>query len=258
MNYKISLITILGFSSVFLTNSSWAFQVDFTNWQGTGDFALASNQAQLSTNRLNNDDFPSLDSNFNFSGNPATRTLPADNLEAFVDLSVGQLDGPDFFFDLATEGSAIKQNLTVNAGDVLTFSANFLTNDDDSDGSGFGDHAFLVVDGSLKQILVNVATATLNPASTYAKQTGEQTYTYIFPASGDFPVAIGVVDIGDDRQSSAFVVSNFELTTTAVPFDFSPAPGLILTGIFFSLNYSRRNMLKRLFMDSRNCCQEDS
>ncbi len=240
MNYKTSLITLLGVSNFFFTNSSWAFQVDLRSSQGTGDFSVTSNQAQLSTNGLNNDDFPSLDSNFNVSGNPATRTLPADNLEAFVDLSVGGLDGSDPFFDFATEGSAIKQNLTVNAGDVLTFSANFLTNDDDSDGSGFGDYAFLVVDGSLEQILANVATATLNPASTYAEQTGEQTYSYIFPANGDFPVAIGVVDIGDDRQSSAFVVSNVELTTAAVPFDFSPAPGIILAGILFSLNYFRR------------------
>ncbi|MCZ8226538.1 MAG: PEP-CTERM sorting domain-containing protein, partial [Microcystis sp. LE19-84.1B] len=52
----------------------------------------------------------------------------ASNLQSFLSLSGNQLSNL-----FVTEGSAIKQTITANAGDILSFSWNFLTDEDAAD-----------------------------------------------------------------------------------------------------------------------------
>ncbi|HIK03605.1 MAG TPA: PEP-CTERM sorting domain-containing protein [Trichormus sp. M33_DOE_039] len=130
-------------------------------------------------------------------------------LEEFLELSSGDLTSLG-----AVEGSAIKQTITVNAGDVLTFSWNFLT-DDDSGDQNYNDFAFF----SLSNVnqLANTYDATILSFSDLAQQTGYQSYSYNFTTAGTYTLGFGVVDVGDTTVNSALLVDNVKLTPVPEP-----------------------------------------
>lgn len=116
----LTLFTITAQARAGFINGSFE-SGNFTGWTTTGDTLVTgsgigvtpihgSSQAFLTT-ASNNGDFN------NFSGSDA---VSAAALESFLGLSAGTV-GNGF------EGSAIRQTVTVNAGDVLTFRYKFLT-----------------------------------------------------------------------------------------------------------------------------------
>jgi hypothetical protein len=98
-------------------------------------------------------------------------------------------------------GSAIKRTLLVNAGDVLSFG-----------------YSFSGTDSAL-----DVAFVTLG--STIIPLTSGSAFSSTFTTTGSINFGIGVVDINDSIGESNLVVRNVDLTP--VPFEFSPALGLL-------------------------------
>jgi hypothetical protein len=103
-------------------------------------------------------------------------------------------------------GSAIKQTFTAAAGDILSFNL---------DVSNFDnlppDRIFVLFNGSL-------ATFTANSSVSRTLIAGNNT------------IAIGVVDIEDFANSSLVGIRN--VAFTPVPFEFSPAIGLGVLGVW--------------------------
>jgi hypothetical protein len=114
----------------------------------------------------------------------------------------------------AVEGSAIKQNITVNAGDVLTFSWNFLTDEVSAD-PNYNDFAFFSI-SNINQ-LANTYDATFFSFSLLAQETGYQSYIYNFTTDGTYTLVFGVVDVGDTTVNSALLVDNVKLTPVPEP-----------------------------------------
>lgn len=173
------------------------------------------------------------------NGNAADVSITAGALETFLDLGVGGLSGAGAG---AFRGSGIKQSLTtVNVGDILTFSWNFLTNENTP--SATNDFAFFSVSrvggGPTAQLLANTnSTFTAINAGTFAEQTGYQQQSFTFTVAGDYTLGFGVVNATDQFGSSALLVDNVAIT--AVPEPTGLASLIVLGGTVLSLR-RRRN-----------------
>lgn len=141
----------------------------------------------------------------------------------------------------AFNGSAIRQTLTVNALDTLTFDWNFLT----SEGVGTPqDTAFFSVSrvGGTSQTFLLARPINANIAFTEAgfkEQTGYKSLTppFQFNLAGDYVVGFGVVNLDDARFPSGLLVD--KVTLTAVP-EPTALAGLGLLGLSLAMRRRRR------------------
>ncbi|MEB3887423.1 S8 family serine peptidase, partial [Lyngbya sp. CCY1209] len=132
------------------------------------------------------------------------------DLEAFLNLPGGILDG--LGNGDATEGSAIKQTLTVKAGDEISFDYNFLTNEGSE--SPFNDFAFVSVESD-GDTVANTFTPLVPSGTSFWSETGWGTYTHTFTADGTYNIGVGAVDVGDTAIDSGVLLDNFSFTGTA-------------------------------------------
>ncbi len=144
-------------------------------------------------------------------------SVPDAALEGFLGLASGSLDSA-FGGGTgagATEGSAIKQEITVAAGDTLTAKLNFLTSEA-TPSSPFNDTSFFAsVDGL---ILAANTFGTFGTSGTPLKEeTGYFDFSYTFTSSGTFTVGFGVVDVAAFDLDSALLVDNVALTAVPIP-----------------------------------------
>jgi hypothetical protein len=200
---KLYLAALGIFGSVAIANPIFAFSFtsDLTssNWQSSGDVLRTATTASLSNALKNNGDNDLV--NLNFTGtNPTQAGQPVQSLESFLGVSVGFLD----IGGQAQEGSAIRQTFTAAAGEIISFNLS-IPNFDSSD------LIFVLFNGSLTTFTTNS-----NVSRTLRAGTND--------------IAIGVVDITDSTVSSQVVVNN--VAFTPIPFEFSPALGLGLLGVW--------------------------
>ncbi|MHC5916737.1 MAG: PEP-CTERM sorting domain-containing protein [Nostoc sp.] len=157
------------------------------------------------------------------------------DLETFLELSPGSLG--------AEEGTAIKQTVNINAGDILTFDWNFLT-DQDPDAT-YNDFAFFSLGNITNQLAdTNSPFTIFTSFSRLSKETGYQPYSYKFQIAGTYTLGFGVVDIGDDTVNSALLVDNIQLTKTVTSV---PEPSTILaTFITLLFGFTRKRQIKKI------------
>jgi hypothetical protein len=138
-------------------------------------------------------------------------------LEVFLGLSPGALssvNGP------AVEGTAIQQTIAVaNAGDVVTFDFDFLTdegtNPPDPD---FNDFAFVTINGAITELADTMTPGFVPapPASNFFDHTAYRSFMFVAPTAGLYTFGFGVVDVGSDGLiDSGLLLDN--LLVTAVP-----------------------------------------
>jgi hypothetical protein len=134
-------------------------------------------------------------------------------IEAFLGLPAGRLDAINS--SDAIEGSAISQTLTGNAGDILSFDWNFLTNELSPD--GFEDFAFWsLVNLDTGQLLADIFTPgfVASPTPLFADETGFRNVTFALPSGGTFLLGFGVMDAWDPIVASGLLIDNVSLTST--------------------------------------------
>ena len=230
MKLTINLIRSITGSSLLLATPSVAANLSLTPWEILGDVQIVNaNLVYLSNNALVSDDFGfGLDENYNFSNNPAVDNFFSD-LETGLGLLSGALDLDANKFEYAYEGSALKKIVKVQAGEQLSFKWNFLTNELSQLKHSFPDYGFLLVDDQL--IKLASVNNELVASSKYEWETGWQTYNYTFTSDSESLIAFGVVDIGDYAVSSAFKISNVNLSRNDSVRNKIPEPNLRL-GLF--------------------------
>lgn len=144
------------------------------------------------------------------------------------------------------EGSALKTTFTVNAGDVLTFDWNFLTDSMNGDERGlYNDFAFVTISGTVYELadtfspFIGILTDT-----SFENQTGYKTFSYSFTTAGTYILGVGVVDVGDGSSDSGLFVDNVLLssppTPTGVPEPASVLGVLAFGAVAISLRRSHR------------------
>jgi hypothetical protein len=244
------LPSLIGFSSLILTAApsyaltNGSFETDLTNgWEVGGNVTRQTSAFGVTPTNLI---YQSLATTFQFSSSavePPLQVGVVDGLEDFLGIP---LDNPSIFDDpndpvggAALEGSVLKQNITVQAGDVLTLDWNFVSNDDAN--VQFPDYAFILIStlGDLGTVTYNDlytlsdATLPLPPSNPFAYQTGYLPFTYTFPTSGTYLLGVGgVVDINDFDGNSGVLVDNVVITSSSSQI---PEPSSILGVILLGL-----------------------
>lgn len=267
----VALLTSLAFSSAAdaaIVNSG--FEEDFDGWDTIGDFRIENSsfgsgpiegdsQAFLST-AFN--ETIGLDENFNeiIGGNAACVTFISgvceDSLEAFFNVSIFQ--GDTFLDSIATglpiEGSAVKQTFTARAGQILSFSWNFLTNEsvehaavDDFTYPDFNDFAFVSIQSDtsgdqLFSIADTISDFRNSSNQFFDNETGFGTFSYILPTNGEYTLGIGVVDVGEPTRISGLLVDR-----VAVVPETSSTLGLLFLGALGTVSIIKGVREKRFY-----------
>ena len=133
--------------------------------------------------------------------------------DPFLGLSVGSVTQFAYAIghSIAWEGSAIKQSFTANAGSILSFKWNYLTDE------GLPiDFAFAVLDGSLI-LLADSSTTQPGSGTLFANASGYHTFATTLTGSGAHQIAIGVVDTGDSAVNSGVLLDDFTIRALAEP-----------------------------------------
>jgi hypothetical protein len=93
------------------------------------------------------------------------------------------------------QGSALAQDFTANAGDILTFDWNFLTNEERVFVGG--DFAFVTITPTGESAELADAITTLLPSSAlfFGRETGFQTFSHQLAVGGNYRLGIGILDV---------------------------------------------------------------
>jgi hypothetical protein len=160
------------------------------------------------------------------------------DLEEFLNLAPGVLDG--LGNGDVTEGSAIKQTFTAEAGDILTFDWNFLTNE--ATPSNFNDFAFFSITPFTIELAdttspLFIGTLDPDPEPDFSQQTGYQTTSIAISEPGTYTLSFGVADVGDDFVDSALLLDNIQVGDGGIEpndtiFEATPT-GLFGEGFYF-------------------------
>ena len=219
-----------------------AVVVNFSSWQTFGDVTTPSKgQANLSSDAIQNDDFPAPSGTFNFSGTPAGQAGPLPDLQDFLGIATDALDSGG----TAIDGSAIKNKINVQAGDMFSFNYNFLTNETASP-NPLNDFAFFLVNNQVFPLADT--TAAFNVSTPFNTETGVNSYAYTFSTPGNYNLGLGVVDINDVTVTSALQVSNANIRP--VPFEFSPGLTILALGALSTIAQLNSLVRKRKALGS--------
>jgi len=143
------------------------------------------------------------------------------------------------------EGSAIQQSFYADAGDVLTFDWNFLTDEFTAvppEPDYYTDFLWGYLEGPSSNEETVFAHVNQDPSNFFASasifndETGYHTFTFTFAESGTFTLTLGVHDVEDTQYDTAGIFDNFVLRK-------SPEPGtfvLVAGGLLGLGGYARR------------------
>lgn len=214
--------------------------LDLTTGLAGGDALALSDTSVFMTTAFNADDDEGTD--FNFSGN--VPLMAGGDLEAFTGHPAGEFDISRFdgSFSQAMEGSAfVMQNITVAAGDMLSFDWTFYTNE--AEAGALADAAYFSVLNDTTALLANAANGITGDAglSGFRAATGG-TFSHTFAQAGNVSLVFAVVDTDDVTASSALAVNNLAITPVPEPKDWMLiAAGLGLVGLM--VQRSKRRLM---------------
>jgi hypothetical protein len=199
---------------------------DFTGWDGSGSFVVQTAA------------FGATPTSGTYHALLSTGANSAASIEAFLGLTSGTLNA--ISGGTATIGSAIRQSITGQAGDVLSFDWNFLTNEFLEEAL-YNDFAFwsLVNQQSGELLADTFFVPFVLSSTTFTSETGYQATTFTLTQSGTFTLGFGVMDVQDQAIRSGLLIDNVQLTSSASPI---PEPSsLVVFGLAaLGLVYFRR------------------
>ncbi len=192
--------TVLTGTAQAATLSNGSFEQNFTGWNRTGNTSI-----QNASSGIN----PVDGTNQALLTNAGAAT-GATGLEDFFELTAGTLNGLGVF-----NGAGISQSFTANAGDTLSLSWNFLTNEPPT--TVTNDFAFVVLNGVTTLADTNSSLLGASSSIFFDSDTGYQTFNFTFATSGIFTLGLGVANVGDAQILSGLLVDQVTVTPAAVP-----------------------------------------
>lgn len=201
-----TLISLVSLSVILEATPSHAaiingsFDTSLDGWTSLADAGVQNSQALLKTDTAN-DNYAALEQ---FLNSPAGGLDQVGNGEVF-------------------QGSALKQTIIAEAGEVLTFNWNFLTNEP-AQSTDFNDFAFFTINGTPVKLgdTFSSFSSSLTP---FARETGFKSQSYKFLNSGTYTLGFGVVNVNDDSKNSGLLIDNVALSK---PSSSVPEPSTVL------------------------------
>lgn len=174
---------------------------DFNSWKTIGNASIQTTE------------FGSVPTEGNFQAliTTALGTVSDTEIEAFLGLNLGEIDligNGD-----GIEGSALQKQVVVEAGDIVSFDFNLLTNETTSDANSatFNDFAFVSVIPNTNFELADIGSTSVLSPTRFELETSYDNFTYEFTEAGTYTVGIGVVDVGDGAFESGLLVDDFQV-----------------------------------------------
>jgi PEP-CTERM motif len=132
-------------------------------------------------------------------------------MDAFTGMPAGSMAGFG-----GVVGSALAQSFNSGAGDSLTFSWKFMTNEPQNSPSN--DRAFMVLDGVMST-LTTVQTAVLvgGSASPLLDETAYASFTLSGLSAGSHKLVFGIIDVPDSLGASVLAVTGVDVTAVPEP-----------------------------------------
>ncbi len=137
-------------------------------------------------------------------------TQYAPPIEASLGITDSTLNG--LGFTEFVNGTAISQDVTVSAGDTLTFDWNFLTDELDEDPL-YNDFAYFTIDSAAYLLASRNGSTydTGSPPVGFDGQTGWDSGSYTFTAAGTYKIGFGVFNVHDAGHNSVLLLDNISL-----------------------------------------------
>lgn len=208
----LSVLCCVSVASADFTNGG--FESGFASWATTGIASVET--ASIGTGTTQGIQQALLDTFDNTGAN-------ASSIESFLGLGSGDLNSIAASLnpgDTVVEGSALKQTITVNAGDKLTFDWNMLT-DEFMASAQMNDFSFVSIVDTMTNIsvLADVMSGSFAASSTmFAHETGFNSFSHTFTTGGTYTIGFGVVDVGHADFGSALVVDNVQVVPSPAAF----------------------------------------
>lgn len=186
----------------------------FSGWSTIGEAivpgaALGSGPASGSFNAL-------ITTGAGTFGDPTLAAVSTASLESFLGIPLGAVNDliatTSPFAVSAFEGSAIKQTVTVLAGDTMSFDVNFLTNEFTPE-DFYIDTAFVTFDEI--GVLFNTDSPLFVSSGTsfFDVETGFAHFSHTFTSGGTHTLGFGVVDVGDGIFDSGLLIDNVQVVS---------------------------------------------
>ncbi|NEN89951.1 MAG: trypsin-like serine protease [Okeania sp. SIO3H1] len=213
------------------------FEDGFNGWGVLGATTIQSRQGRNANTPASNDDSKGLIIN-------ELLATPDDEVEEFLGLSEGSLE--ELSGSWVPEASAIKQTFKAEAGDILTFDFNFLTDEFTPDDL-FNDFSFVsltsdVLDNPFLELLADTFSDFVDSDTVFFSETGYQSFSYEITQAGTYTLGLGVADAEGFGVDSGLLIDNVTLASTAEPTS-TPEPTTAI-GLFASV-FGAFSLLKR-------------
>jgi trimeric autotransporter adhesin len=150
---------------------------------------------------------PASDANLNnLQAQLSNNGLPVSNLETFLGLAPGELNG--LGLGTVTQGSALTIRITAPVDSTAAFGWNFLTSESTPAGT-YNDFSFVSIGGSALQALADTNFGTFTPTSVsgFSEETGPQTFSFGTSYPNGLTFSLGVVDVGDTSVQSGLLLN---------------------------------------------------
>jgi hypothetical protein len=192
---------------------------DFTGWSTIGETHIETAAFGSGPTEGNAQAFLSTAGDVEEPGNTVGNAVPIADLEAFLALPAGSLEG--ISTGTVVEGSAIKRTFTAMAGDVVSFDWNFLTDaftnltePDFPAISGTNDFAFVTIvpNPFMPNLLADTFWTFSASEAEIFSETQFGSFSFTIPTTGTYTLGIGVVDVGHERVFSGLLLDNVALT----------------------------------------------
>jgi len=142
--------------------------------------------------------------------------VSATDLETFFSLPADTLLGLGNGSPI--EGSGLSRTFTAAAGDTLSFSYNFLTNEEIPSGLDVvNDFAFVSITPGVVTVAADTFTPLVASTTVFPLESGYQTWSNVLTAGGAYTLQIGVVDVVDGDRDSALLLDNLLVAGSLLP-----------------------------------------
>lgn len=175
------------------------FNNDFTNWEVIGH----KNQETIKS-----PSDPTSQNKVAFIDTFSEQTANIVDLAKFLNIKAERLNEMGEVF----EGSAMKTSFTVEAGDILTFDWNFLSDDLQASNNDFAFFTLSALEDIKLADTFSTFSNSFSNQTSFLHQTGFKTTSYTFTTAGTYTFGVGVVDVGDGSVDSGLMIDNFVLS----------------------------------------------
>lgn len=173
-------------------------------------------------------------------------TADANEIEQFLGSTSESLNNLSESYTFG--GSAMKQTFTANAGDIISFDFNFLTNESTRNNAkndfSFVSFASDVLDHPFLHLLGDTFSNFVNSNTRFYRETGYESFEYEILETGDYTLGFGVANATTDAGYSGLLVDNVKVISSVSVPEPNITFGLFVSALFGVFSFPKKRKSK--------------